>query len=122
MRETDRGRKISSRDIMKAHAERGEVRLLLGDLRGAAADAEVCVPFTSSFVIADARPLDLRDSAYCFELAGDVAMRKGDTAAATKHFDDALLRWREFGRRKLDSPFLRERLASAQQRREVAAR
>ncbi|HEX7707109.1 MAG TPA: protein kinase [Thermoanaerobaculia bacterium] len=121
MRETDRGRKISSRDSMKTHAERGEVRLQTGDLQGAAADAAACLPFTAAFAIADSRPLDLRDSAYCFELAGDVALRTGDVEAAAHHFDQALLRWTEFGRRNLDSPFLRERIAKATARRAETA-
>jgi tetratricopeptide (TPR) repeat protein len=121
MRETDRGRKISSRDLMKVHAERGDLRLALGDVAGARADAEACLPFTSLFVTKDARPLDLRDSAYCFELAGDVAMRGGRRSEAAKHYDSALVQWREFGRRGLASDFLRDRLASAERRRAAAA-
>jgi hypothetical protein len=106
---------------MKVHAERGDLRLALGDVAGAMADAEACLPFTSLFVTKEARPLDLRDSAYCFELAGDVAMRGGRHSEAVRHYDAALVQWREFGRRGLASDFLRDHLASAERRRAAAA-
>ncbi|HYO75123.1 MAG TPA: hypothetical protein VE010_01570, partial [Thermoanaerobaculia bacterium] len=119
MRNSDRGRSISRRDIAKALGERGAVRLSLCDVDGASRDAAACQSHVASFVIADARPLDLRDTALCYELAGDVALRRGDPAAVPA-FDEALLRWREFGRRNLDSPFLREHRASAEGRRNRA--
>jgi tetratricopeptide (TPR) repeat protein len=121
MSATDRGRKISRRDRVKVHAERGALRLRLGDAKGAAEDARACLPLASAFVTTEARPIDLRDVAYCYELAGDVAMQGGDARIAVAQYDEALLRWSEFGRRRLDSPFLREHLASAQKRRADAA-
>jgi len=117
MRQTDRGRSISRRDLTKALATRGALRLALGDVAGAASDASGCHTHAASFVTADARPLDLRDVALCFELEGDVAARTGRPRDAVRHYDEALLRWREFGRRKLDSPFLREHWQSAESRR-----
>jgi len=122
MSATDRGRKISRRDRVKAHAERGALRLRLGDVQGAAADAETCLPLAASFVVTESRPIDLRDVAYCYELAGDVAMRRQRPEVAVAHFDEALVRWREFGRRRLDSAFLREHLAAAEARRAGAVR
>ena len=121
MSATDRGRKISRRDRMKVHAERGELRLRLGDVNGAAADSQTCLSLADAFVVSESRPIDLRDIAYCYELAGDVAMRKQDARLAVARFDDALVRWREFGRRRIDSPFLRQHLASAEARRAGAA-
>ncbi|HEX7154618.1 MAG TPA: serine/threonine-protein kinase [Thermoanaerobaculia bacterium] len=121
MRQTDRGRSISRRDITKAHAERGALRLSLGDVAGAAADANACRMHAATFVPKkDARPMDLRDTALCYELAGDVAMRQARPAEALRHFDDALVRWRELGQRKLDSPYLREHRQSAERRRAAA--
>jgi tetratricopeptide (TPR) repeat protein/tRNA A-37 threonylcarbamoyl transferase component Bud32 len=120
MSETDRGRKISRRDRIKVHAERGAVRLRTGDVAGAATDSEVCLPLADSFVVKESRPIDLRDIAYCYELAGDVAMRRQKATVAMAHFDEALVRWKEFGRRRLDSAFLREHLASAERRRAEA--
>jgi tetratricopeptide (TPR) repeat protein len=117
MRESDRGRKISFRDIMKTHAERGEVRLALGDLRGATADATACRSFLPPLELQAARPLDLRDSAYCLELNGDVAARNGKRAEAVTHYHAALARWAEFQRRGMESAFLRGRRESAERRR-----
>jgi eukaryotic-like serine/threonine-protein kinase len=121
MSATDKGRKIGRRDRMKVHAERGAVRLRLGDVPGAAMDSETCLPLAASFVVSESRPIDLRDIAYCYELAGDVAMRKRQPDVAQKHFDEALVRWNEYGTRRLDSEFLRERIASARTRRGEAA-
>ncbi|MEO8379933.1 MAG: serine/threonine-protein kinase [Acidobacteriota bacterium] len=121
MSATDRGRKISRRDRVKVHAERGAVRLRLDDVDGAAQDAQACLPLAASFVPSESRPIDLRDVANCYELAGDVAMRRKDAQAAVAQYDEALVRWQEFGRRRLDSPFLREHFASAQTRRAAAA-
>jgi len=120
MRKTDRGRSISRRDLTKVLAERGALRLSLGDLAGAAADAEACRPLADSFVVADARPLDLRDTAFCYELNGDVALRTRQPQAAAQHFEAALARWRDFDRRKLASAFLRDHRASAERRRAEA--
>jgi tRNA A-37 threonylcarbamoyl transferase component Bud32/tetratricopeptide (TPR) repeat protein len=120
MSATDRGRKISRRDRMKVHAERGALSLRLGDINAAATDSEACRSLADSFVVSESRPIDLRDLAFCYELAGDVAMRKQQPGVAAARFDDALLRWRDFGRRHLDSPFLREHIASAETRRAEA--
>ncbi|HEV7764958.1 MAG TPA: serine/threonine-protein kinase [Thermoanaerobaculia bacterium] len=120
MRESDRGRSISRRDLTKVLAERGALRLSRNDVTGAAADAAACTAQAATFVTADARPMDLRDIATCYELAGDVAARTRQPQEAVRHFDEALVRWREFGQRKLDSAFLRERKAAAEQRRTAA--
>jgi tRNA A-37 threonylcarbamoyl transferase component Bud32/tetratricopeptide (TPR) repeat protein len=122
MAQTDRGRKISARDLTKVHTERGQVRLGLGDVDGAKADAAACLVPAATLVLADARPLDLRDTALCHELAAAVASAQGSPGAAVQELDQALLRWREFGKRGLDSPFLRERIATAQRLRDEAAR
>jgi len=121
MSATDRGRKISRRDRMKVHAERGALSLRLGDIAGASTDAETCRALADSFVVSESRPIDLRDVALCYELAGDVAVRQQQPGVAVARFDDALVRWREFTRRHLDSAFLREHLAAAEARRAEAA-
>jgi tetratricopeptide (TPR) repeat protein len=122
MRRTDRGRSISRRDLTKVLGERGQLRLSLGDVAGAAKDAGACRPHADSFTTVKARPVDLRDAAFCYELNGDVALRKGDAAEAVRQFDEALVRWNEFGRRKLDSPYLREHRQSAESHRSEALR
>ncbi len=86
----------------------------------AAKDANACRSFAATFVTADARPTDLRDVALCYELGGDVAMLRNDHPAAVQNYDQALARWREFGRRKLVSAYLREHLHSAEHRRAAA--
>ncbi len=121
MRETDRGRSISRRDSAKAHTDRGVARLASGDLAGAASDARDCSSFAATFAPADSRPLDLRDVALCYGFAGDVAQREGNLAAAAKNYDEAMARWRDFGRRKLASPFLREQIASLSRRQAALA-
>ncbi|MBV9496512.1 MAG: hypothetical protein JOZ54_19855, partial [Acidobacteria bacterium] len=121
MQQTDRGRSISKRDLTKVLADRGALRLTLGDVAGASADAVACRPFADGFTIAKARPLDLRDAASCYELGGDVAMRNRRSEDALHDYDAALERWREFEHRKLTSPFLREHRASAERRRAEAA-
>ncbi len=120
MRQSDRGRSISRRDVTKALRERGALQLSLGNLDAAAKDANACRSFAATFVTADARPTDLRDVALCYELGGDVAMLRNDHPSAVQNYDQALARWREFGRRKLVSAYLREHLHSAEHRRAAA--
>ncbi|HEX2834694.1 MAG TPA: serine/threonine-protein kinase [Thermoanaerobaculia bacterium] len=122
MRTGDRGRSISRRDSTKAHTDRGAIRLALGDVEGAADDARLCREFASQIVMTEGRPLDVRDVALCYGFSGDVARRQGHDADAARWYGSARTWWNDFARRKLDSPFLREQLASLARRRNALRR
>jgi tetratricopeptide (TPR) repeat protein len=117
MQSGDKGRAISRRDRTKAHTDRGVIRLALDDVAGAAEDARACRKFASKIVMREARPLDLRDVALCYAFSGDVFHRQGNDAEAAKWYAQSDAWWSDFARRNLDSPFLREQIASVAQRR-----
>ncbi|MGN6182461.1 MAG: protein kinase domain-containing protein [Thermoanaerobaculia bacterium] len=119
MQSGDRGRSISRRDRTKAHTDRGVVRLALGDVNGAAEDARACREFASKIVMSEGRPLDVRDVALCYAFSGDVFHRQHNDAEAAKWYAQSHAWWSDFARRKLDSPYLREQIASLDKRIQV---
>ncbi len=108
----DPARLQTRRDLVMAYAERGWLAFERHDRAAAARDAAACLPLSRSFDPKKARPMDLRDTARCFELNGAVA----DPAPARGFLNEAMACWREFESRGIQSEYIDTRRQAVERR------